>query len=557
MSEFLRELGYNPWGYWLLAAGCTVLWFFSACFRHDPAGPAWARLNHPAAFGSLLFIAMLACRWPGIFYFRPVNPDEPQFLAGALTMLARGEIWSVDPTTSGPLVVLPLAWPGLFGLPVDLARGRLLALGLSWGLFLFCYLTLRHLFGDRRARWLSLPLGSFLVFQIFWDFVPYTSEYLPLFLVGLALWLGVTAFDPDGLLKRRWRLAGAGVVLGLLPFSKLQALPLGTALGLVLLVWIFRQPPAGRARPFRACLWLLVPTGLACLGMIASLWSSGLGPDVYQSYWVHNVDYARARALPWTSSVYALHYLTQVSWGFAPFHYGLLLLIGLSLPAQRRSSWRPLLLGWLLLAAAYYAVLAPGRLYPHYLLLLSLPLTLLAGLQGGLLAQSLNRRRGLYCWAAFLVVGAGTQTMDRVWDRHAMLRLISTDTSRAPILARINQLRRAGDCLAIWGWRPEFYVETQLPQATREAHTDAQLQAGPQQNYYRARYLADLQAAQPAFFIDSVGPGDFGHVDPVIDGHETFPELRDYLDGAYAPVISSGSFRLYVRRDRLSAPPGS
>ena len=185
---------------------------------------------------------MFAFRWPAIFYFRPVNPDEPQFLAGALTMLARGEVWSVDATTSGPLVVLPLTLPHFLGLPVNFASGRVVALLLSWGSVVLVYSILQREHGDRSARLLVLPLAGWMVFQIFWDLVPYTSECAPLFLVVLAAWLGTTAFQADGRLHRRPRLAACGLVLGLLPFSKLQAIPLGAVVGLVVLAWIAGQP---------------------------------------------------------------------------------------------------------------------------------------------------------------------------------------------------------------------------------------------------------------------------------------------------------------------------
>src|SRR4051812_14514874 len=161
MTDFLRELGYSPFRYWLLAGATFVLWFCSAVFPWKSSGAVFSRLNRPAIFAALLFAAMIAWRWPAIYFYKPVNPDESQFLAAAITMLARGSIWWCDTMTSGPLVVLPLLLPAAAGLPVDFVNGRLVGLLENWGMVLLVYFTLRHLYGDRNARLLVTPLAGF------------------------------------------------------------------------------------------------------------------------------------------------------------------------------------------------------------------------------------------------------------------------------------------------------------------------------------------------------------------------------------------------------------
>ncbi|HET7535002.1 MAG TPA: hypothetical protein VFJ90_01010, partial [Candidatus Didemnitutus sp.] len=236
MSNFLHELGYSPLAYWLPAAGLLVLLMASVVAPFRPSRwTRWCR-NSPVVFGGLLLLTMIAWRWPAVLHYKTVNPDEPQFLAGAITLLSNGRFWWGDPTTSGPLVVLPLALPGLFGLPVNYETGRIVALLLEWGVVFLAYLTMRHTHGDPRARLQILPLAALMVFLLFWDFVPYCSELSPLFLCALATWLGVTAFSSEGQVRSRGRLGTAGLVLGLLPFSKFQVLPLGAAIGLSLTI---------------------------------------------------------------------------------------------------------------------------------------------------------------------------------------------------------------------------------------------------------------------------------------------------------------------------------
>ena len=551
MSEFLQELGYSVTSYRLLAAGTFLLWFASAITVGNPKGNIFARLNRPWMYCATLLLAMFAWRWPAIFHYKPVNPDEAQFLAGALTMLARGQLWWIDPTTSGPLVVLPLTLPGLIGFPVDFASGRIIGLLLEWGTVICGYLALRHVHGDQRGRLLIAPLACFMIFLWFWDFVPYCSELSPLFLCALAAWLGITAFQSDGAVLRRGRLLACGVVLGTIPFSKLQVLPLGAAIGIGIVVWILWPPVRDGQKTGRSLLWLFGGVVLGSGALLVSLWCSGQWNEVYQSYVVHNLHYAEARGLPWSDSGYLLNYLTNFSWGFSFFHYGALLLLVLGLPALRRASWRPLLLGVALLLAAYGAVLVPGRLYPHYLLFLTLPLSLLVGLLWGYLLAGQTRRYCATVIALFIAVGVVSQLVERVADRNSLHRLIAPANPRDPVDRFINRNKKPGDSLAVWGWRPEFYVETQLPQATHEAHTEAQLNNHPQRDYFRARFVADLREIRPAFFIDSIGPDDFQLKDPSLQGHETFPELRNLITRDYTEIKTAGSFHLYLRRDRV------
>jgi hypothetical protein len=556
MSDFLRELGYDPIRYWMFFGAAVALWLISAGlpFRRD--GNLFHRLNRPWFFGLTLLIAMFAGRWPALFFYRPVNPDEAQFLSGAITTLARGDLWWTDPMTSGPLVVLPLALPALVGLPVEFTTGRLVGLALSWGVVFLSYLSVRHIHGDRLARLLVLPLACFVVCLLFWDFVPYCSEWSPLFLCALAIWLSLTAFNAEGVLASRWRLAGCGLMLGLIPFSKFQALPFAAVIGCSTLFWLQRQPGKTPKESLRASALLVGCAALIVGVMLLNLWLSGNWADEYQSYLVHNLNYTKARAMPWDSSAYVLSYLTGLSWGFTSFHCALLLLLALSQLGLRQGAWRPVVLGWLLLAAAYGTVVIPGRLYPHYLLFLALPLTLLVALQFGYTIRfgRLPSKIAAGLWIAFFLIGVGSQLGDRAWDRHSLHRLLPAANPRDPVVAFINRTKQPGDTLAVWGWRPELYVETQLPQAIREALTEAQLNDNPQREYFRGRILADLRANRPAFFVDSVGPADFILKDRATQGHEILPALAEYIRQEYREVDGHGEFRVYLRRDR---PPTS
>jgi len=262
--------------------------------------------------------------------------------------------------------------------------------------------------------------------------------------------------------------------------------------------------------------------------------------------------------VPWSESIGEFRYLSDFSWGYSSFHCGLVLLLAAGLFALRRlpgPAWKPVVFGGCLLAAAYYAVLAPGRAYPHYLLLVTMPLALATGLLFGHLLRSgvLTPAYRIGLLAIFILSGVGGQVVERLAATHSLLRLLPEPRPRGDIVRIVGRLKEPGDALAVWGWRPELYVETQLPQAVRDAHTERQMKDNPQRPYFRARFLADVEATHPAFFIDAVGRGGFLYQDRAASGLETFAELNDYVGQHYQLLGELDSFRLYLRRDRLPA----
>jgi hypothetical protein len=186
-----------------------------------------------------------------------------------------------------------------------------------------------------------------------------------------------------------------------------------------------------------------------------------------------------------------------------------------------------------------------------------MPLALGAGLAFGfwLRGDRAAPRLRVFLVALFLVAGIGGQLAERFIEPPSFLRLVPDSRRRGDIVGRLTQLKRPGDTLAVWGWRPELHVEAQLPQAVREAHSERQMKESPQRAYFRARYLADLQAAAPAFFVDAIGHGGFLYQDRAAYGLETFAELNDYVGRHYRLLGELDSFRLYLRLDRL--PPAA
>src|ERR1019366_2811487 len=188
----------------------------------------------------------------------PVDPrpwmDESQMLSQAMKFLVDPRPWiAVDPTTSGPLnsylisVFLLMGFKPGFVLVMGFKPGFVLVHVLASVLVclqvLVAYLTLRRLGSEKTAA-----LGAFLMVLLYGlatyeDYLHYASELLPTLLLTSAfymfpVWLDEPAGRRVG--AQLCLLFSGGLVLGAVPWCKLQAVPISGALGLVVLAAIFR-----------------------------------------------------------------------------------------------------------------------------------------------------------------------------------------------------------------------------------------------------------------------------------------------------------------------------
>jgi hypothetical protein len=300
----------------------------------------------------------------------------------------------------------------------------------------------------------------------------------------------------------------------------------------------------------------------------------GIWPDFFNSYILDNIRYAGANKFPpdrsfgWTDAPRMLVELGSYAQNFNPFVLWLagfgvcgLVLLAFFTKWHRRC----VIFAAVATIAASCAAMAPGRPYLHYLQLIIFPVGLFGGLVAGALLQDITpekiagvslRTVRVVVLSAFLICGLIPQLW---WRVNEPPRFIGRFTATRGALAQsevskeILRHGKPGERLGIWGYMPVFWVETGLRQATRDAEASHQIEPHQYRDYYRARFLRDLLRSQPPVFIDAVGPGNFVYENRNEFGHETFPELREYLASNYQLVRDVDGTRVYVRNDRLSA----
>jgi hypothetical protein len=506
-------------------------------------------VGRPAAFVATSALALFALRWPVLLYVHHYNVDEMQFAATALGLVKNATLDRfVYATTSGPVNIWWLALPAAFGLEIDLATSRLMALACEAVMVAGCYGALRATHGEPAARLTALALVATLGLTRVPDFVHASSEHVPVALTALGSWLLARS------MRARARVApglmfALGTVAGTVPFAKLQAAPLALAMvafgGLVALR---REDELRR----RTMLLAALGAGTCAFGLLsaAHLAARGRLGWYYDLYIRMNLAQAE-RGLSIPETIQHLRAALEgmpasrelVTW-FA--YSGALLLVAAGHLINRRRSdrwtWLFSVYATVLLAAGVIAVLAPGRPYPHYLFLL------VPGLSMAAAGAAVSRK----AWMPYLyllplpvlilmVRGFG---FGPVLNEPARVQL-------HPLAQQVRSQAQPGDRLTVWGWASWVHLQTRLPQGTDYQFLYWTLTANPRREYFRALWLRDFKRRRPEFFVDAVAPGELWS-DPR-DRHESFPALRAWIRHAYVPIGEPDGRRAYRLRSRSEA----
>ena len=255
--------------------------------------PAWVR---QIAQSRLLFFGavaacLLICRFPTLLIGQ-INPDEPLFLVAADKLFRDFSFFrAVNLGTSGPFNIYPLMLPALFGITPDYASARLVALVAVFVSIYMIYRTFLLLTDEGTARIALLPTaGVFAVYKNR-DALHYASEYIPLVLVAVALYVCVKVFRAPQ--SYTWKVVALGVVTAVAFLTKMQAIPIIGCISIVGIAYIHASGQSRRVwRPvllFAAGLLpLLVLNAAVCL-------ATGAWNDFWMGYIVSNYQYTLAQ----------------------------------------------------------------------------------------------------------------------------------------------------------------------------------------------------------------------------------------------------------------------
>ncbi|MBC7892044.1 MAG: hypothetical protein H7Y12_07535 [Sphingobacteriaceae bacterium] len=453
-------------------------------------------------------------------------------------------VW-LNYTDSRPLTVLPLLLVDYFVKP-DYLVAECVALALTIGTLTFLHQTVRRFLEPTSALLLTAAGGLFWGTVHFGDYVAYNSEQISVLMLAGAIWGYFRYGDSSG--KSGAAVFGLGLLLGCLPYAKMQNVPMGLVITGFLGWEILRRKRFGQA----ALLGLggVLPTA-TILGIYASrgatevFWNDYFWNYFYYSY---TADYSSltgtARFSLWRIARY-VYGGSRESVGYATALTGGLLAAGVwafrfgkkPTPAVRRA----MVFGLVFLAVSLYAVLQAGNFFQHYLSYFFFALLLATGLTLSLVSPGFQKKLGLILLGLVWVQGSYNLLTQRP-------PMGDFTRQHRPIAQFIQQLSRPGEALLVWGYADGLYPLADRPPAFHRITTYWLYHPEEGLHAYRLRqFLEQMERHQPRLVVDVQTPGRS------LDGEEryrltNFPEISRYVLARYWLVGEVEGVRVYRKK---------
>jgi hypothetical protein len=217
-------------------------------------------------------------------------------------------------------------------------------------------------------------------------------------------------------------------------------------------------------------------------------------------------------------------------------------------------------LAWWWLVAMGLAVSVGGRFFGNYFLMLTPPLSVLAGIGVARLYRA--RRQRVWSLAATAMLLAAASSIAAIfWDR-IQPSLYALDVQYREAGDWIRRHSSPADSLFVWGDSAQIYVYSRRVMATRFAFTNYQTgtmwginpwplrraSTMPEDVVPRAwdELLADLNMSPPRVIADAAA-GGLHYFDGQSMDH--FPRLWKIVTSRYRYATTAGSVRIYTRVD--------
>ncbi len=560
MEPVLTWFDTNPDRYWLPV--CAAIIAILLVLVRPMLRRGWA--DAPALdlrWGWAIFIMLAVGRWPSWFATREFNPDESQFIAGALTLRHDPVFWrSVDGATAGPLdfyALLPVGW---IGGGDSYMSARITAALLIGAALVLVHMSLASTFGRQVARVSTFGAVCLESLTQHDDLIHYSSELVSMVLLAFGFFAATRRqVSPRSTL---WHIAG-GIALGAVPFAKLQAAPIAFALGVWWIGAEYFDRKVQRAERFRNLAALCVSSLLPLLLIGGLTYAFGQWENATISYIKYNIEYARTPEGGIRSTLGKLVRLSSTQGALiGTWLIGCAVYVPaafVQLRSAKAEAWWMGVGSVIFLFVSALSVMTPHRAFLHYCQFLVIPGTLVIGSVAGLTMRQVatkNLRCAVLCGMLLLNSVPLIYRRAEAPSRFVGDLIASQQETYGPVARQLLRYARPGESVAVWGWLNTCFAETGLRQAIRDANSTCEILPGPYRRYFRQRYLADLRNAQPPVFVDAIGPDAFKIHDVKYRHDRWFPELADYVRQNYTLVAEPVGTRLYVRNNRLSEVAG-
>lgn len=391
------------------------------------------------------------------------------------------------------------------------------------------------------------------------------SELLAALPLSLSVWLFARALR----LRSLRTMLSAGAALGCaICFKQPTLLLAGAFLGILALMLVLPDKRDVYARIDIVKHGVTFAAGIALvLGAVALAYAlaGGLGDLLYQTieypslYATVNTTSPLQRLLKLASSLDEYSRLAPYCW--------LAGLLGATLSLREREADGPAALRWLpaftILAMLAAISLGKGFYLAYYIFLFPM-----LAISGSLFMQTATRSGAVLRRAALLMAVLTLLSNAILIGKDPLKRWLTHDNTvtHSRISQRINALSAPDDSLYVWGFAPDYFVETRLVGASKVllsdhlqgifAETDPKIRAEDRKKLVKpelwTQFMNDLQKHPPAFFID-ISPKPLRDAEAITFSPDNYPQLRDYLQTHCKTDLAEGGVQLHLC-NRLAPP---
>ena len=484
----------------IISATILVIFCVVTYIYHSESSINRTGRNHTLAivFSSLVACTLFIWRAPYISYPAELNPDESQTLASAKILSEDPIPWrSVDTTTSGPLNSYVYMWTYAFGDDPTYLSKRVTSVLLAIITILCLELCAFKILGHHRSFLAVLPAVLFFAFSSGIDFVHASTEYLPGCMLSIALTFIIYSLKDET--NRTYNII-IGIVLGLIPFAKLQASLLALFLGLFIVILI------GNRRGWRSkelVVVIIAAISPALFFTVVTMIGGSFNDMIMRSF---------AQALMYKGDQWELSYFQRFQrlvrcseelmliTASTTSLFIAAILVKFKNKSLSTSTQLAIAMSWFLIGV--YSVVKSGFIFPHYLTLLVAPVSILLIVilsEFDNLPSSANI--GLYTILPFLLTAEQCLRPDE--HKNVAAFILNKPMLQDELSQYLAKELKKGDRLGIWGWTPKYFVESNTRSATRDLASYFLLIDRPYTLKYRETYTADLIASRPKIFIDT------------------------------------------------------
>lgn len=351
--------------------------------------PRSKALTSDTFFILLFSIMILALRIP-TFLLPQQNPDESQWIANASTLIIDPRYWvSVNAGTSGPLNVFPVTLIYLLGGSLNYVTIRLFGLvACIIPSIIFLYKSLQNFTNKNIARIAILPIIFCFAFTNFRDIIAFNSEHIPIFLISISLFLlSRMVLSAKYLLSHSFLL---GFILGLIPYAKLQAVPIALAIAFFMIYQLLITPK----KNLKILIYFTAASIIPSLFVLSYVLYFNILKEFWLMYISFNFNYALGNEIQRSSKniltkIYLLPQMFFEVKSIIIFFIPVILVnFAILCYMIRNKLWKKiseadrktLILALLLIISSYYSVVQPGNHFYHYLFFFIYPFIFFSGI---------------------------------------------------------------------------------------------------------------------------------------------------------------------------------